>query len=75
VNAEPEAWLAEKVARSPEQGKTYLAVSHIRVELVDKELVVRLGEKVFSVEWCVGRVEPLSGWLLRERRPKKPWWR
>jgi len=68
---EPDALLAKKVARKPEAGRVYLAVSHVRVELVDKEFTVSLGDKVFTVEWCVGNVEPLSGWLLREKRPKK----
>ena len=63
--------LAKKVVDKLKEGGTYLAVSHVRVGLVDKEFSVRVKDEVFSVEWCVGRVEPISGWLLRKRRPKK----
>lgn len=71
ASPEDDALLAKKVARKPEAGRAYMAVSHVRVEPVGKEFAVRLGGEVFTVEWCVGRVEPLSGWLLRENRPKK----
>jgi len=69
--SKPDVLLTKKATKKPEEGKTYLAVSHIRVELIDKKFTIRLNDEVFSLEWCVGEVEPLGGWLLREKRPKK----
>lgn len=59
---------AFQLKHEPKAEKTLLAVSHIALSKVDGKIyALGLGE----VEWVLGKIELIGGWLIREKRFKK----